>query len=407
MLEQVAAIGGCQRAAEHARIAPPPIMPKILYLVTEDWFFVSHFLPMAQAARDCGLQVAVATRVRADGERLKAEGFSVIAIESRRGSFSPWRSLRDFFQALKIVRAERADIVHCIALRPVVIGGLAARLAGTAALVVAPTGLGHLWIEDGIVVRLARKIVRTIVGSWLRGPRTHYLFENRDDPREFGLDPDGADVTIVGGAGVDPEKFPRSDEPAAAPPPPLKVAVVARMIRPKGVVESVAAVQRARAAGAQIELHLFGDPDPDNPRSIPQTTLAQWSQAPGIAWHGHEVDVARVWREHHVAMLLSYREGLPRSLVEAAAAGRPIVATDVPGCREVARDGKEGILVPLGDSEAAARALTTLAADQALRQRLGAAAHARFQERFTAAAVRQTVGNLYRSLVPSPKPTKP
>jgi glycosyltransferase involved in cell wall biosynthesis len=379
-------------------------MPKILYLVTEDWFFVSHFLPMAQAARDCGLQVAVATRVRADGDRLKAEGFSVIAIESRRGSFSPLHSLRDFFQALKIVREARADIVHCIALRPVVIGGLAAKFAGTGALVVAPTGLGHLWIEDGTAVRFARALVRIIVGSWLRGPRTRYLFENRDDPRAFGLDPDGADITIVGGAGVDPEKFPRSEE---LPAPPLKVAVVGRMIRPKGIVESVDAVRRARAAGAPIELHLFGDPDPDNPRSIPRATLAQWSNEPGITWHGHETDVARVWREHHVAMLLSYREGLPRSLVEAAAAGRPIVATDVPGCREVARDGKEGILVPFGDSDAAARALAALAADQAVRQRLGGAANARFQERFTATAVRQTVRELYRSLVPPPKRTKP
>jgi glycosyltransferase involved in cell wall biosynthesis len=374
-------------------------MPKILYLVTEDWFFVSHFLPMAQAARDCGLQVVVATRVREDGERLKAEGFSVIAIEGRRGSFSPLRSLRDFIRAFKIVRAERADIVHCIALRPVVIGGVAAKLAGTGALVLAPTGLGHLWIEHGVTVGHARKIVSAVVGSWLRGPRTRYLFENRDDPGEFGIDPDSADVTIVGGAGVDPARFPRSEEPSA---PPVKVAVVSRMIRPKGVVEAVEAAQRARAAGAPIELHLFGDPDPDNPRSLPRAMLEQWSKQPGITWHGHETDVARVWREHHVAMLLSYREGLPRSLVEAAAAGRPIVATDVPGCREVARDGKEGILVPLGDSEAAARALAALAADQALRHRLGAAANARFNERFTAAAVRETVRNLYRSLVPSP-----
>src|SRR4029077_3473368 len=114
MLEQAAATGGCQRAAEQVRIAPPSIMPKILYLVTEDWFFVSHFLPMAQAARDCGLQVAVATRVRADGERLKAEGFSVIAIESRRGSFSPLHSLRDFFQAFKIIRDERSVVEHWI-----------------------------------------------------------------------------------------------------------------------------------------------------------------------------------------------------------------------------------------------------------------------------------------------------
>jgi glycosyltransferase involved in cell wall biosynthesis len=379
--------------------SPPAAMPKILYLVTEDWFFVSHFLPMARAARDCGLQVVVATRVREDGERLKAEGFSVIAIESRRGSVSLLRSLRDFFQLRKIVRRERADIVHCIALRPVVIGGVAAKLAGAPALVLAPTGLGHLWIEDSLAVRLARAVVRVIVGSWLSGPRTHYLFENRDDPAEFGMNADAANVMLVGGAGVDPAKFPRSDEPAA---PPVKIAVVSRMIRPKGVVEAVAAVRRARAAGAPVELHLFGDPDPANPRSIPLATLQQWSAEPGIAWHGRVSDVSCVWREHHVAMLLSYREGLPRSLVEAAAAGRPIVATDVAGCREVVRDGREGLLVPLGDIEAAARALATLAADPGLRGRLGAAAHARCCERFTAEGVRQTVRGLYRSLVPSP-----
>jgi glycosyltransferase involved in cell wall biosynthesis len=374
-------------------------MAKILYLITEDWFFVSHFLPMAQAARECGFDVSVATRVRADGERIKAEGFSLIPIESERGSVSLLRSLRDFSQLRNIVRRERADIVHCIALRPVVIGGVAAKFAGSGTLVLAPTGLGHLWIEHGIVVRLARKLVSFVVGSLLRGPRTRYLFENRDDPREFGLNPDSAEVTIVGGAGVDPAKFPPSEAPA---PPPVKVAVVSRMIWPKGIVEAVEAVRRARAAGASIELHLFGDPDPDNRRSIPQATIAQWTKEPGVTWHGRVSDVARVWREHHIAMLLSYREGLPRSLVEAAAAGRPIVATDVAGCREVVRDGKEGILVPLGDSEATAQALVRLAADPALRARMGAAAYARFRERFTADAVRQTVSGLYRALVPSP-----
>jgi glycosyltransferase involved in cell wall biosynthesis len=379
--------------------SPPAAMPKILYLVTEDWFFVSHFLPMAQAARDCGLQVAVATRVREDGERLKAEGLSVIAIESRRGSVSPLQSLRNFFQLLKIARRERADIVHCIALRPVVIGGVAAKLVGAPALVLAPTGLGHLWIEQGPVERLARVVVRVIVGSWLSGPRTHYLFENRDDPAEFGMHADAANVTLVGGAGVEPAKFPRSDEP---PAPPVKIAVVSRMIRPKGVVEAVEAVRRARAVGAPIELHLFGGPDPANPCSIPQATLLRWSDEPGITWHGQVADVARVWREHHVALLLSCREGLPRSLVEAAAVGRPIVATDVAGCREVVRDGQEGILVPLGDIDAAARALTVLAADPDLRYRLGAAANARFHERFTADAVRQKVRDLYLSLAPSP-----
>ena len=374
-------------------------MAKILYLITEDWFFVSHFLPMARAARDCGFAVVVATRVRDDGERIKAEGFALIPIESERGSVSLLQSLRDFRQLLNVVRSERADIVHCIALRPVVIGGVAAKFAGSPALVLAPTGLGHLWIEQGIAVWLARKLVSFIVGIWLRGPRTRYLFENRDDPLEFGLDPDAAEVTIVGGSGVDPERFPPSDPP---PAPPVKVAVVSRMIAPKGIVEAVDAVRRASADGAPLELHLFGDPDPDNRRSIPQITLERWAKEAGIAWHGRVSDVARVWREHHIAMLLSYREGLPRSLVEAAAAGRPIVATDVAGCREVVRDGEEGILVPLGDTGATARALAKLAADPALRVRMGAAANARFRQRFTAAAVRQAVHDLYRALVPSP-----
>lgn len=370
-------------------------MAKLLYLVTEDWFFVSHFLPMAEAATQCGFDVVVATRVRQEGERLTAAGLRVIAVEGRRGSFSLAVILRDFIQSYRVVRAERPDIVHCIALRPVAIGGLAAKLAGANALVLAPTGLGHLWIEPSMATRLLRGIVRLVVGTWLRGPRTRYLFENHDDPGEFGNGPNGADVTIVGGAGVDGARIPSEPEPSV---PPLKVAVVSRMIRPKGIVEAVEAVQRARATGVPVELDLYGDPDAANPRSIAPETLAEWSSQPGIRWRGHIDDVAKVWREHHVAMLLSYREGLPRSLVEAAAAGRPIITTDVAGCREVVRDGKEGILVPLGDIDKAAQALVTLAKDAGLRQRLGAAANARFRERFTADAVKQAVRELYRSL---------
>lgn len=370
-------------------------MPKLLYLVTEDWFFVSHFLPMAEAATQCGFDVVVATRVRQDGERLAAAGLRVIAMEGRRGSFSLAVIARDFIQSFRLVRAERPDVVHCIALRPVVIGGLAAKLAGANALVLAPTGLGHLWIERSIAARLLRNVVRLVVGSWLRGPRTRYLFENHDDPNEFGTSADSADVTIVGGAGVDGTRILSEPEP---PAPPLKVAVVSRMIQPKGIVEAVKAVKRARAAGAAVELDLYGEPDAANPRSIAPATLAEWSSQPGIRWHGRSDDVAKVWREHHVAMLLSHREGLPRSLVEAAAAGRPIVTTDVAGCREVVRDGKEGIVVPLGDSDRAAQALLILAKDTGLRQRLGAAANARFRERFTAEAVKQTVRELYRSL---------
>ncbi len=177
-------------------------------------------------------------------------------------------------------------------------------------------------------------------------------------------------MTIVPGAGVDPEDFPPVPEP---PAPPLKVAVVARMIEAKGIADAVAAVRRARELGAPVELDLYGAPDPSNRRSCGEADLKRWSAEPGIQWHGAVTDVPEVWRTHHVGMLLTwYREGVPRSLIEAAASGRPIVTTDSPGCRDLVRNDREGILVPLRDVEAAARALVELASDANLRERLGA-----------------------------------
>jgi len=370
-------------------------MPKLLYLVTEDWFFVSHFLPMARTAKAAGFEVVVATRVRDHAARIAAEGCRVVSLESERRSFGPFEALRGFFRMVRIVREERPDLVHCIALRMVVLGGLAARLGGAKRLVLAPTGLGHLWANNGPIEIVARALARFIVGHWLKGPDTHYLFENTDDPREFGLDPDKPPVTIVPGAGVDPDEFAPSPEPEA---PPVRVAVVARMIAPKGIAEAVAAARRARALGAAIELHLYGTPDPSNRRSCTEAELRGWAEEPGIVWHGRSDDVAAVWRENHVAMLLTwYREGVPRSLIEAAACGRPIVTTDAPGCRDLVRDRREGMLVPLRDSEAAARVLVELANDADLRLRLGAAARARFLARFTEAAVCASVASVYAS----------
>jgi glycosyltransferase involved in cell wall biosynthesis len=373
-----------------------PATPKILYVVAEDWFFCQHFLPMARVAREIGCEVVVATRLRARRSDIEAAGCRVVSLESDRGSLSVIELLRSVVRIRDIVRSERPDIVHCIALRMVVIGGSAARLAGAKAMVLALTGLGHVWIENGMLERTARGVARVIIGRLLRRPGSRYLFENEDDPGEFGLDGDRSSVTIVGGAGVRPGDFPVAPEPDH---PPLKVAVVARMLRPKGIAEAVAAVRRARAEGADVELSLYGPPDPGNRRTLSAAELQHWSAEPGIIWHGHATDIARVWRDHHVAMLLSYREGLPRSLVEAAAVGRPIVTTDVPGCREVVRDGIEGFLVPPRDEGAAAAALVRLAADPDLRARMGAAANLRFRERFTEEQVRRTIETLYQAML--------
>jgi glycosyltransferase involved in cell wall biosynthesis len=370
-------------------------MPKLLYFFSEDWAVVSHFLPMIRTAVAAGFDVVVATRLREHRSRIEAEGCRALSLEHERASLSGLEAVRDFLRIRRILRDERPDIVHCVSVRLVVLGGIAARLQRVKWLVLAPIGLGSLWMEAGWAARAARAVVRVIIGRWLKGPGTRYMFENADDPGEFGLDPAKPPVTIVPGAGVDPRDFPAVPEPQT---PPLKVAVVARMLQTKGIAEAVAAVRRARALGAPVELDLYGPPDPSSRRSCTEAELGQWSAEPGIAWKGATDDIAGVWRTHHVAMLLTWREGMPRALIEAAACGRPIVATDVQGCRDLVRHRREGILVPLRDVEAAARALVELAQDKNLRARLGQAAQARFQERFTEAEVRRAVASVYAGL---------
>lgn len=366
---------------------------KLLYLVTEDWFFCSHFLPMARAAKQAGFDVSVATRVRDHGAAIEAEGFRLLPFATERRSLSPLKTSQTFARALELLRTEKPDIVHCIALPMVVFGGMAARFAGIPAIVLAPTGLGHLWIEDDLKVRMARRAIRLAVMG-LKGRSVHFLFENADDPREFGIDPgDVSRVTILGGAGVDDQTFSPAPEPAGLP---VKVALVARMIGPKGIEEAVSAVALARSRGVDIQLDLYGAPDPQNRRSISEARLREWSRLPGIAWHGATNDIARVWRDHHVALLLSHREGAPRSLIEAAACGRPIVATDVTGCREIVSDGENGYLVKLNDVTAASDALIRLAESRELRARLGARSRQHFEKRFTAMAVADAVVNVYR-----------
>jgi glycosyltransferase involved in cell wall biosynthesis len=163
----------------------------------------------------------------------------------------------------------------------------------------------------------------------------------------------------------------------------VRLAVVARMLRSKGVAEAVEAVTRARSRGLDAALDLWGSPDPGNRNTFTDADLQAWNRRDGICWRGPTSDVAGVWRDSHIALLLSYREGLPRSLVEAAASARPIITTDVPGCRAVVDDGVEGLLVPPGNVEAASRAIERLASDADLRLRMGAAARRRFATEFT------------------------
>ena len=376
---------------------PPAAMRRLVFVATEDWFFASHFLPMARAAVAMGLSVAVVTRVRAHRAAIEATGARVVPLEAERSSLNPMAAGYAAGQLAGILKALRADIVHCIALRGILIGGTAAAMAGIPARVYALTGLGLLGARQDRAGRMARLGLRHLIRGPLASRRTRFLLENPDDARALGLDPADTAVTIVGGAGVDPEAF----APRPLPPmPPLKVAVVARMLWSKGVDVAVEAVRLARAEGAAVELSLYGAPDPSNRRAIPEATLRAWSRD-GIAWHGATDAVAAVWAGQHVACLASRGgEGLPRSLLEAAACGRALVTTDVPGCRDLVRDGVEGLLVGPDDAAGIAAALRRLAANPNQVATMGQAARARILTGgYTENAVATAVCGIYRELL--------
>ncbi len=370
---------------------------RIAFVVTEDWFFASHFLPMARAAREMGLEAVVIARVRDHRAAIEATGARVVPLEAERRSLNPLAAGYASGQLAAILERERPGLVHCIALRGILIGGAAAALARIPRRVYALTGLGLLGARGGLAGRGARLALRTLIRG-LETKATRYLLENPDDARLLGLDPaDGGRVTLVGGAGIDPQAYPAHPPP---PAPPLRVAVVARMLWSKGIDTAVEAVRLARARGGAVELSLYGAPDPSNPKAIPEARLREWAAEPGIAWHGRTADVAGVWRDHHVCLLPSRGgEGLPRTLLEGAACARAVVTTDVPGCRTLARDGVEGLVVPPDDPPALADALLRLAGDPGLATRLGEAARERVLSGFTERHVMDAVKALYAGML--------
>lgn len=375
--------------------------PKLLFVATEDWFFASHFLPMARAARELGFDVAVIARERQHRRAIEATGARLIALEAERRSLDPRALFRQVRALQRLIAAEKPDILHCIALKPIALAGFAGMLAGVERRVYALTGLGFIGASRSVLAAGARLAARFWLRGVIDGPRVRFLFENPDDPVMLGLDPqDASKVAIIGGAGVDPLLLLPQPMP---PAPPLKAAIVARMLWSKGVDLAVEAVRLARAEGARVELTIHGAPDPSNPKAIPEATLKEWTARPGIAWAGPTRDIESVWRKHHLCILPSRGgEGLPRTLLEAAACARPLLTTAVPGCRSFVRDGQDGMVVPPDDAPALAQALVVLAGAPGLAERMGANARARLLDGHTERDVMEAVKTLYTDMLAAP-----
>jgi glycosyltransferase involved in cell wall biosynthesis len=368
--------------------------PRLLYLVSEDWYFMSHRLPMARAARDAGYEVHVATRLERHGKAIEAEGFQLHPIDLHRGSINPFYFAAAALAARKLYRDVAPALVHHIALQPSVIGSIAATGLPVAQLN-SIFGFGSVFTSNGPKARLTRLMLRPILPLLFNARRSMTMVVNPDHRAmliALGVTPER--VVVVPGSGVDVTRFTPLPEPAG----PITAAYAGRMLEDKGVRALVAAQQQLTKVGPPVNLLLAGIPDPANPNSIAQAELESWAKRPGITWAGHVADIREVWAKAHIAVLASHGEGLPMSLVEAAACARALVATDVSGCREIARAGVNALLVPVNDVEAIAAALARLTADGAMRQRFGAAGRYIVEQEFSQARVEEKIVAIYRQL---------
>jgi glycosyltransferase involved in cell wall biosynthesis len=375
--------------------------PKLLFLVTEDWYFWSHRLPVARAARDAGIDVAVATRVRGHGALIAREGFALHPLDWRRRGDGIAGALRAISAIARIYRAEQPDIVHHVALKPVLFGGLARALAfrGTdaPAVIDAVMGLGSGFSARGAAARLRRSGLGLALRLAVGRTKSEVVVQNPEDGAAlaaFGIE--RPRITLIRGSGVDIWHFAPLPMPTGDT---VTIALVSRMLRAKGVLDAVAAVRSLRARNMPIELLLAGPTDRDNPGSLSEAELLSLAATPGVTWLGAIDDVRVIWRRAAIAILPStYGEGVPKALLEAAACARPIIASDVPGCREVARPGTDetGMLVPAHDVAALGNAIAALAADPARRAAMGRNARALIEARFAEGVVAQHTLALYR-----------
>lgn len=377
--------------------------PRVLFLVTEDWYFCSHRLALAKALAAAGCEVAVACRVADHAKPIEAAGIGLYPLALSRRSVNPFAAVAAVSRIARLYAAYAPDVVHHVALKPAILGSLAARIARRGRIINAIAGLGFVFSAKTLRARLLRPFVQALLRAVIDGPETRVIVQNAEDgealTRSGMVDP--AHLALIRGAGVDLERF----RPSPEPPGPVRVSLVARMIREKGIAEMVEAARLLGPRGSDVRVSLIGAPDPENPSSIPEATLAEWAAEGVVEMPGRVEDTAALWRESHIAALPSYYgEGVPLALIEAAASGRPMIAARGPGLTDIVRDGETGIVVPPRDSAALADAIERLAGDAELRRRMGAAARAHAEAAFGADAVIAATIALYRDLLGSDWP---
>jgi len=357
-------------------------------------------MPLGEAALREGKYTATVMTTVGDADKdLEATGLNVLPFDFVRSSTSKFSAIKLFWRLVRELRRERPDIIHFISLKPILLGGLAALFVPKAATVHHLTGLGYLADGNSLKAKIMRNISFRMLGLYLRRSKSWFITENSDDlafARQYGA-PENNRTSMFGGAGVDPDHF---TEMPPAPDEKVHAGYVGRMIWSKGVDILVSAKEVLQNRGTNLQLDMYGTPDTANPRALQLKTMEQWNTRPGVKWHGPIKDVRDVWQHCEIAIVPTRtREGMPRAMLEAAACGRALIVTDVPGCREFVRDGIEGLIVPPDDESALADAMEKLVLDSDLRKRMGQAARQRILGGYTESHVKKDVLEIYATLL--------
>ncbi|MCG8640186.1 MAG: glycosyltransferase family 4 protein [Desulfobacterales bacterium] len=370
---------------------------RVVFLVTEDWYFYSHRMPIARGLIRSGCEVVLLTRVNQHKDRIEQEGINVIPLGLKRESKHIVWEIKAVIEIALLYRKLKPHLVHHVAVKPILYGSIAAILTGVPKVVNAFAGLGFIFSEK------KRRISRLIRWGFIQAYRSvfiskkiHAIFQNPEDKALFEQLKivNKKQSTLIRGSGVDPDQYRCIKEPKGT----VTILFGARMLWDNGVGELIRAARILKKEGLIFQVILAGVPDPSNPNSVDTQTLRKWHDQGIAEWVGFQTDMAKLFSQVHIVTLPSYREGVSKFLIEAASCGRPIVTTDTPGCREIVLDNKNGFLVPVKDAEALAGALSRLIRDPGLRKKMGSCGRAMVLKSFSDKIVVEKTMAFYRQV---------
>lgn len=346
---------------------------KLAILINDLSFFCSHRLPIVEAAMDKSFNVVIGygDLGGADTRSLENKGLNLSFVPMQRGGMNLYKNLQSIFYIWRFFKKEKPDIAHLVTIKPYLYGGIIARVVGIPSLVSAVSGLGTLFVHKNFKSKFLRFLIYPLYRLAFNHFNQIVIFQNKDDARElinWGV-LNSNKVRLLKGSGVKLENFINLEENNGVP----SVCFAARLLVDKGVYEFVSAAKLLKKRGVKARFFLAGDLDIKNPTGLTIDDINEIKKEGYVEFLGYHNDIPSLYSNSHIICLPSYREGFPKALMEAAAASRAVVTTDVPGCRDAIIPDKTGLIVPVRDIETLANAIQVLINNSEKRKSMGKA----------------------------------